>query len=102
MKLSIIVALLFLTSGCAVYVEAGAGDHRSIGTCKTTCWDDGNGVGTHVKVRGERRFSQRTKGFCSWAHYSQIDVGRPYNNRAESSLDAFSCGVSIRILGERQ
>ena len=102
MKLSIIVALFCLTSGCAVYVDAGVGEHTNIGVCTTSCWNDGNGVGTHIKVRGEHRFSQRTNGFCSWAHYSQIDVGRPFNRKPESSLDAFSCGVSIRILGERQ
>lgn len=37
--------------------------------------------------------SQGRRHYCEWTHFSMINRGSPFDNRAEPSLDWVGCGV---------
>lgn len=95
-----IVLLALTLSGCQTFVEVGAGKHGNV--WHDCCWEDSDGVGAYLGVRLEREYGKNWRGVCAYSHYSHYDVGHPFNNKPESSLDAFNCSIGYNITGDRQ
>lgn len=102
MKLLFTLISLLLLSGCSLHLEIGAGKNDRIGLLAPTRvdWVDHGGVGAYVGILGKRDLTDRVDGMCYYKHFSQYDVGKPFDGRAEDTLDAYGCGVSIRLFGK--
>ena len=92
-QISVITVVLVL-SGCATFVEIGAGANSG------AYWEDQNGIGAYLAIRGEKRVNDRLTGFCTAVHYSHYNVGFPFDERRESTLDHVGCGVRVEIGSE--
>ena len=81
------------------YLELGAGHHESFFN-STHEWENGGGVGCYARLSHE--FKEWWKGvtpLVNYSHYSQCDVGPPFNDKQESSLDHFGVGIRIKLGG---
>ena len=56
-------------------------------------WDDGGGVGAYFAIRNE----WDNGVFIQLSHYSQWDVGKPFNDRDESSLTHVGVGYRFKL-----
>ena len=74
------------------YIEVGAGRNTNI-TAASIPWDDGGGTGAYFALRNEWEIGV----FIQWSHYSQYEVGAPYNSESESSLDHIGIGIRWQI-----
>ena len=68
------------------YTGIGFGSNDNWFGC-SDCWDDGGGVGSSLFAGYSLDFGNGIHGALEWRHYSQIDVGPPFNDDDESSLD---------------
>jgi hypothetical protein len=94
MKKLVLLLLLPMTAlaDSNTYFEIGAGNNTNI-TPNNTPWNDGGGVGAYFSLR-----NQWDNGlFIQWSHYSQYDVGAPFNYDPESSLDHFGIGMRFKL-----
>ena len=80
---------VLLLSGCAGYNVAEVSLGQDLGI--TQSW---RGDGPLVQVR-VRRISDDSFRFCEAGHISSAGSGWPVNDRSETTLDYFSCGLSI-------
>ena len=101
--LALVVCLAF--AGCTtINLEVGAGKNdRFNWTGKPAHgqpWIDHGGVGAYIGVVGERVLNERLATMCYYKHFSQWDVGRPFDDRKEDNLDTYGCGVKIRLFGK--
>jgi len=99
--LAVFVAAVLLSSGCswdaATYVEAGAGTNHAL--FSDVEWRDRGGVGASIEAGREWTAplnAYKTK--CRWLHLSQWDVGPPFDDRTESSVDHIGCAVRFELL----
>lgn len=87
--------------GATNYLEVGAGYNGSFfAQSDAHEWDDGGGVGATIEMGREWTVPKnegRLKVKCRWLHVSQWDVGPPFNNRAESSLDHVGCAARLEF-----
>jgi len=97
-----LIALLLLFSSSAIadryfYVEVGAGHNTSIWGGRP--WDDGNGLGATFTLgwTGNILQSDHWYGTVKWSHFSQWNVGKPFNDETESKLDHFGVGLQYRF-----
>lgn len=94
MKLIILILLLFSGSTFACdgfHVEIGAGKNGNF-TGSSVPWDDGGGVAAYFGLRYYGKL-----GVCQYSHYSQWEVGPPFNDAVESSLDHIGCALTFKI-----
>jgi len=104
MKNLIALAALVALTGCSqlnflpgdTYVEVGAGHNSSPGT-ESYDWYTGGGVGFYGAIRQEIPVHERVDLVLQYSHYSQWNVGPPFNDTAESSLDHVGGAVRWRI-----
>tara|TARA_R110000851_G_C13000138_1_gene558219 strand:- start:580 stop:870 length:291 start_codon:yes stop_codon:yes gene_type:complete len=74
------------------YLEIGAGKNGNLLSC-SICWHDGGGVAAYISIR-----NQWSNGlFIHLTHFSQYDVGPPFNQRAESTIDHLGIGMRWRV-----
>jgi hypothetical protein len=95
MKYILIMLALFAGSVVAeskTYFEIGAGKNGNLLSC-SKCWNDGGGVGAYIAIRNE--WSNGL--FIQAAHYSQYDVGPPFNKEKESTFEHIGVGMRWRI-----
>tara|TARA_R110000796_G_scaffold163624_1_gene280579 strand:+ start:166 stop:471 length:306 start_codon:yes stop_codon:yes gene_type:complete len=78
-----------------VYLELGLGNNTNL-TGSSTPWNDGGGTGGFFSFNYETLLYKRTYVIYHWSHYSQLQVGPPFNDDDESSLDHF--GIKLRFL----
>ena len=105
MKNLIVIAALAALGGCAqlesipgeTYLEVGAGKNSSRGT-EWYGWHDGGGVGFYGSLRHEIPVHERVDLVLQYSHYSQWNVGPPFNDTAESSLDHIGGAVRFKVL----
>ncbi len=101
-RLICIAIALIVLSGCAhdqaVYAELGAGKNMSV-TNRVHEWEDSGGVGFYGALRYERPINEQFTFVGQYAHYSQWDVGPPWNNLPESSLDHVGVALRFKLLG---
>lgn len=94
----ICIAAIVLLSGCAIdqriYAEVGGGKNMSF-TNNTHEWNDGGGTAFYGALRYERPITERIEFVGQYSHFSQWEVGPPFDNTAESSLD--HVGVALRF-----
>lgn len=91
-------------TGCSTsstYLEVGAGHNGSFFQERSDLqWDDGDGVGFYGSLRHEVPVHDRVDLVLQYSHYSQWDVGPPFNDRAESSLDHIGAAARFRLHGD--
>ena len=75
------------------YAEIGLGNNTDL-TGASIPWDDGGGTGSMFAFGYSWRVARTVQVEINWSHYSQIDVGPPFNHKKESSLDHF--GIKLR------
>jgi hypothetical protein len=109
MKVLILAALLTMFAGPAVaetakdrfiksivdsetYFEIGAGKNGNLTAC-SICWNDGGGIGAYISIRNE----WDNGFFIQLTHFSQYNVGEPFNFEPESTLDHVGAGMRWRI-----
>jgi hypothetical protein len=98
MKALILAALILSTSASAdVFLEIGAGQNNNLTGC-SICWDNGGGTGAYFALRYEEQITESITGFAQYSHYSQYEIGVPFNNKPESSLDHIGVGLRFRIM----
>jgi hypothetical protein len=78
------------------YIEVGLGHNTNLTGC-TGCWNDGGGVGALLSI-GYTHQINNISASIHWTHLSQLDIGPPFNNEDESSVDFI--GVSVRFVWE--
>lgn len=77
------------------YMEVGAGSNNSWFNNEYK-WRDNGGVGFYGQIRHEwPAIYSRIQHVIHYTHISQWEVGPPFNNKHESSVD--HVGVSLRI-----
>ena len=94
-----IILLCLLAASCGyktlptkgVYFELGAGKNKTFS--KNNKWEDGNGTGSYFSFRYEADV-----GVCHWTHLSQWDVGKPFNDKAELSVNHLGCAFRWKIM----
>ncbi len=74
-------------------VTLGAGWNGNI-SGSSIPWENGGGVGFYGQLAYEHELSDQSVLLTHWTHLSQIDVGPPWNDRDESSVDHL--GVAIK------
>ena len=78
-------------------LSIGAGWNTNF-TGDSIAWEDGGGVGAYLQVEYVVALSPTFSLTSHWIHLSQWDVGAPFNNQAESSVDhigvAFKWNIS--------
>jgi hypothetical protein len=95
MKTILIILALFASPVVAdseTYLEIGAGKNSNILGC-SICWEDSGGVGAYLAIRNE----WSNGFFIQFTHYSQYDVGKPFNDKSEATLDHFGVGMRWKI-----
>ena len=98
MKKYIIICVLFAGEGIAceggMHLEIGAGKNGNLTSQhESTQWEDGGGVGSYFSLRYEWKYA-----VCQGSHYSQWNVGPPFNDKPESSLDHLGCAFRLKLL----
>jgi hypothetical protein len=92
----ILIVLVFFAGPVAAesktYLEIGAGKNGNLTLC-SICWHDGGGVGAYISIRNE--WSNGV--FIQLSHFSQYDVGLPFDMRPESTLDHLGIGMRWQI-----
>ena len=85
-------------SGCSAvpYVELGAGKNMSF-TNRAHEWQDRNGVAFIGEVGVEWQHNTKLSTNCKFLHVSQWNVGAPFNDLSESSLDHVGCAARVNI-----
>jgi len=93
-RILLITMLLFTASATAgdTYLEIGAGKNGSL-LKNSHEWEDQGGVGAYFALR----YEFDAGWFAQITHYSQYDVGRPFDNRAESNLDSLMFGYRFKL-----
>ena len=79
-----------LLLSAVLILEIGAGANGNF-MLDNDSWDNADGVGGYFSLRLES-----DKWLCHLTHYSQWDVGPPFNDEYESSLDHIGCAVGLR------
>ena len=74
-------------------VSLGAGWNGNL-TGYSIPWDSADGVGAYLQIAHEWELSERTSVVAHWTHISQWDVGKPFNDLDESSVDHL--GVAVK------
>ena len=67
-------------------VTIGAGWNGNIGGSSVP-WDNGGGVGAYFQFAHEWDLGENASWLVHWTHLSQYDVGKPFNDDIESSVD---------------
>lgn len=79
-----------------IFAEITLGSNNN-STGESVPWDDGNGIGTFLSFGYQGKPVRWIYGeplpIASYKHGSQIDVGPPFNNDKESSVDHFGLGL---------
>ena len=103
MRISIVILILALASGCATvpgqtYMEVGVGHNDSYFN-ENNRWQQDDGPGFYGSIRQEfqSKRHERISGFLQYSHYSQWFAGPPFNDEAESSLDHLGAGLRFRV-----
>ena len=73
-------------------LEIGAGFNTNIGGAAIP-WDDGGGLGGYGRLAYEHDLGNSTVIY-HWIHLSQWNVGAPFNDKQESSVDHL--GIALR------
>ncbi len=81
-------------AGEGVFIELGVGNNTNLTGC-SVCWDDGGGTGAHLAVGYTFPIRHNVSLDLHWSHFSQWEVGAPFNDKHESSVDHI--GVKFRI-----
>ena len=95
----IFLVVVFMFSAAAfahgnfAYAEIGIGNNTDL-TGASIPWEDGGGTGTMFAFGYAWEVEPTVQVEINWSHYSQIDVGPPFNDKNESSLDHF--GIKLR------
>lgn len=95
-----IILLCLIISGCGyktlptkrVYFELGAGKNQTT-FGNSDKWEDGDGTGGYFSFRYETNI-----GVCHWVHLSQWDIGPPFNDKQESSVNHYGCALRWEIM----
>lgn len=97
-----LLCLLLLTGCSSLELQTGVGknDRLPFLSKVNNDWIDHGGVGAYLGLVGKRRLTDRMDGMCYYKHFSQYNVGKPFDDRKEDTLDAYGCGVSIQLFGE--
>ena len=74
-------------------VTLGAGWNGNL-TGASIPWNDGGGIGGYGQLAYEHELSDTSSLIAHWTHISQWDVGKPFNDDSESSVDHL--GVAIK------
>jgi len=74
-----------------LHLEVGAGNNTNL-TGSAVPWDDGGGMGAYLALRYETK-----RVVCHFSHYSQWDIGAPFNDTDESSLDHLGCAFRFKL-----
>ncbi len=74
------------------YLEIGAGKNGNLAAC-SICWNDGGGIGAYISIRNE----WKNGFFINLTHFSQYNVGEPFNFDPESTLDHLGIGMRWQI-----
>lgn len=75
------------------FVELGLGNNANLTGC-SICWDDGGGVGAIFSGGYVLEVKNNVAVKVFIFHTSQIDVGPPWNDRDETSVDFI--GISLQ------
>ena len=94
MKILMLLALLpmIAMADSSTYFEIGAGKNGNL-TGSSHEWYDNGGTGAYFAFRTE----WDNGFFVQYSHYSQYEVGQPFNDKGESSLDHIGFGLRIKI-----
>lgn len=91
--MTVVLSLISVTAMCqsvsadTSYLEVGLGGNRNLTGC-SDCWNDGDGTGAYIRLGWEMNLKPNNwKAGIHWTHLSQWDVGPPFNNDTESSVD---------------
>jgi hypothetical protein len=68
------------------YVEVGVGNNTNLSGC-SECWNDGGGTGALLGMGYIHHVSPEVSLVVHWTHFSQWEIGAPFNNKDESSID---------------
>ena len=105
MKNLIALAALVALTGCSqlnnflpgdTYLEVGAGKNSSPGTVLYD-WYDSGGIGCSIELRQEVPVHDRVAFALRYLHVSHCDVGPPFNDKPESTLDHVGATLRFRI-----
>ena len=93
-KLLITLALMgtMSTSAAETYTSLHMGSNTNITGC-SVCWENGGGIGTMFRIGRREAISSNINIDITYTHLSQINIGYPFNNRAESSVDFLGIGL---------
>jgi len=98
MMRNLLLALALTTAGCSSlepYAVATVGKNYSWGS-REHHWQDQGGVAFAGELGVEVASGRRSRAVCRYIHISQVNVGPPFNDDSESSVDHLGCGVSFR------
>lgn len=77
-------------------LSIGVGSNTNL-TGASIPWDDGNGVGAYLQLEYERPINSSFSLVGHWVHLSQWDIGPPFNDDSESSVDYFGVAIKWKI-----
>ena len=82
----------FTATNSKTFIEVGIGTNNSL-INPGQDWNDGGGTGAYIGIRREW-----SNGWViQLSHYSQWEIGPPFNNKEESSLDHIGLGYRFQI-----
>lgn len=77
-----------------IVLTLGVGNNTNL-SGSSIPWEDGDGTGTFLRLGYEAEFDGAAIG-AHWVHLSQYEVGPPWNDDPESSVDHFGVYVEFR------
>lgn len=78
------------------FIGIGVGDNSNATGC-SVCWEDQDGLGGVLVVGREWTLAPELAVRAHWLHLSQYDVGPPFNDKDESSVDHFGIYLEYRL-----
>jgi hypothetical protein len=92
---SLALTLTGCVSGSEIYGQFGVGDNKSP-RYSDTIWIGEDNLGCHGEVGYRHPFTKRLYGGISASHFSQCDLGKPFNEEEETASEHFYMNLEYR------